>query len=324
MSFRLPWLLVARGLLPHLKAVNERKKAWQGALKCRDLSWQHSWSFSRWRGREMWDLQCLGRLGPTYWFLHTEEAVLTSSIWRSTPVFPGSAEQPFPDACSVCRSRITAGGSVAVETQEDRHKARDGCLHSSARGCTGLLWTLCDPVWSPVSQNLHCAFWAASIHFLGCFYISHSSPLAQVFFFFSSFLPNFIKLAFTRAVGALQTTFHCVILNSFVLAYSPRASKSSCSLVHSWNLSAASPPSMMSSVSGHPVACANPALIYTKLLSRTSPSTELGRSCLLALFVCVALFIALFSSLTQVFILLISVFQCFCTFYWPHFLMCDC
>lgn len=151
----------------------------------------------------------------------------------STPVFPGSAEQPFPDACSVCRSRITAGGSVAVETQEDRHKARDGCLHSSARGCTGLLWTLCDPVWSPVSQNLHCAFWAASIHFLGCFYISHSSPLAQVFFFFSSFLPNFIKLAFTRAVGALQTTFHCVILNSFVLAYSPRASKSSCSLVHS-------------------------------------------------------------------------------------------
>lgn len=35
-------------------------------------------------------------------------------------------------------------------------------------------------------------------------------------------------------------TFHCVILNSIVLAHFPSVSKSSCSLVHSWNLSTAS------------------------------------------------------------------------------------
>lgn len=171
MSFRLPWLLVVRGLLPHLKAVNERKKAWQGALKCRDSSWQHSWSFSRWRGREMWDLQCLGRLGPTYWFLHTKRRLCSPHPSDREHTCVSRQCRAAFSRCLFCLQeqdrcrRLCGSGDPGGRTQSPGWL--DGCLHSSAWGCTGLLWTLRDPTWSPVSQNLHCAilftFWAASI-----------------------------------------------------------------------------------------------------------------------------------------------------------------
>lgn len=79
----------------------------------------------------------------------------------STPVFPGSAEQPFPDACSVCRSRIAAGGSVAVETQEDRHKARDGwmaactAVHGAVRDSCGLCVTQRGALLAKISTALY-------------------------------------------------------------------------------------------------------------------------------------------------------------------------
>lgn len=171
MSFRLPWLLVARGLLPHLKAVNERKKAWQGALKCRDSSWQHSWSFSRWRGREMWDLQCLGRLGPTYWFLHTEEAVLTSSIWQGAHLCFQAAQS------SLFQMPVLSAGAGSLQEalwqwrprRTDTKPGMAACtaVHGAVRDSCGLCVTQCGALLAKISTALSglllFTFWAASI-----------------------------------------------------------------------------------------------------------------------------------------------------------------
>lgn len=123
---------------------------------------------------------------------------------------------------------------------------------------------------SPVFQNLSCTiiYLAAAIPSAPQHQLESSPSLV-------SFCSGSLNLHLNvLLVLPKRITFHCVILNSCVLACSPSVSKSSCSLVHSWNLSAVSPPIMMSSASGRPAYRANLGLICTSLLNRTSPSTE--------------------------------------------------
>lgn len=127
-----------------------------------------------------------------------------------------------------------------------------------------LFWTLClvkgapraafkkgSGKWSRnllLLQNYSSSYIWADFHFLALQLLPltspsyHYSPLPWVSFFIS-FLSSSLSLNPHLEVLLVLLkciTFHCVILNSFVLAYFPSVSKSLCSLVHSWNLSAAS------------------------------------------------------------------------------------